>query len=132
MIVLDASAAVELLLGTVRGEAVRRRIGQPDETLHAPHLLDIEVAQVLRRLQRVGVLGVERAAEAIDDLIEYPLRRYPHDVLLPRVWDLRGAVTAYDAVYIALAEVLDAPLLTFDRALATAPGHRARVEVPIR
>ena len=69
MIVLDASAAVELLLGSARGEAVRRRIGQPDETLHAPHLLDIEVAQVLRRLQRVGMLGVERATEAIEDLI---------------------------------------------------------------
>ena len=130
MIVLDASAAVELLLATVRGDAVRRRISDSDETVHAPHLIDIEVAQVLRRLLRVGIIGVERAAEAISDLIEYPLTRYPHDALLPRVWDLRGALTAYDAVYIALAEGLGAPLLTFDRGLASASGHRARIEVP--
>ena len=128
MIVLDASAAVELLLATGRGEIVRRRIIDSDATLHAPHLLDVEVAQVLRRLLRVGALGRERAAEAITDLVEYPLTRYPHDVLLPRVWVLRGAITASDAVYVALAEVLGAPLLTFERRLAAVSGHRARVE----
>lgn len=132
MIVLDASVAVELLLATARGEVARRRIADGKDTVHAPHLLDIEVAQVLRRLQRSGVLAGDRAAEAITDLIAYPLTRYSHDVLLPRVWDLRGTVTAYDAVYLALAEVLEAPLLTFDRRLAAAPGYQARVEVPAR
>jgi predicted nucleic acid-binding protein len=129
VIVLDASVVVELLLATARGAVVRARIAGPEESLHAPHLLDVEVAQVLRRYHLAGDLGAERAREAFTDLVDLPVIRYPHDVLLSRVWELRRSVTAYDAVYVALAEVLGAPLLTLDRRLAVAPGHRARVEI---
>jgi predicted nucleic acid-binding protein len=129
MIVLDASAVVELVLGSARGATVRARIQRPDETLHAPHLLDVEVASVLRRYQLSGQLPAEDGREALADLAGLDIVRYPHDPLLPRVWDLRAFVTAYDAVYLALAEVLEAPLLTLDRRLARARGHGARIEV---
>mgnify|MGYP000651520740 CR=1 FL=1 len=129
MIVLDASAALELLLRTEAAEAVEARLFGRNESLHAPHLLDIEVAQVLRRYAISGVATPERCRAALDDLADLPLTRYPHDVLLPRVWELRGNLTAYDAVYVALAEALDAPLLTRDRRLSNAPGNRARVNL---
>jgi predicted nucleic acid-binding protein len=129
VIVLDASAVLELLLGTPAGARVARRIGDPAETLHAPHLLDLEVAQVLRRFVREGDVDEPRASEAIDVLSSLDLTRYPHDVLLPRIWQLREALTAYDAAYLALAEALAAPLLTADAKLARSRGHRARVEV---
>lgn len=92
-------------------------------------MLDIEVAQVVRRYAAAGELDAERGRVALVDLADFPLRRYPHDFLLPRVWALRGNLTAYDAVYVALAEVLEAPLLTRDQRLATAPGHRAQVDL---
>ncbi len=100
-----------------------------DTMLHAPHLIDVEVAQVLRRYVNRGQLGEHHAAAALDDLRDLALERYPHHLFLPRIWDLRDNVTAYDAAYLALAEALDAPLLTCDRRLATAPGHGARVVV---
>jgi predicted nucleic acid-binding protein len=130
MIVLDASAAVELVLGSARGATVRAWIQRPDESLHAPHLLDVEVASVLRRYQLSGELSADDGREALADLAGLDIARYAHDPLLPRVWELRTSVTAYDAVYLALAEVLEAPLLTLDRRLAGARGHRARIEVP--
>jgi predicted nucleic acid-binding protein len=129
VIVLDASAVVELVLGSPRGAPVRARIQQPDESLHAPHLLDVEVASVLRRYHLSGELSSEEGREALVDLAGLDIVRYPHDPLLARVWELRASVTAYDAVYLALAEVLEAPLLTLDRRLARARGHRAQVEV---
>jgi len=129
MIVVDASAVFETLLRRPNAEAVERRLFDPSETLHAPYLLDVEVAQVLRRYAASGEIDGERGRMALADLADFPLSRYPHEFLLPRVWDLRQNLTAYDAVYIALAEALDAPLLTRDRRLAAAPGHRARVEV---
>ena len=129
MIVLDASAVVELVLGSARGAAVRARIKRPDESLHAPHLLDVEVASVVRRYQLSGEVSAEHGREALADLAGLDVVRYPHDALLPRVWELRTHVTAYDGVYLALAEVLDAPLITLDRRLARARGHAARVEV---
>lgn len=101
----------------------------PRRTLHTPHLLDIEVAQVLRRYAMAGEIDRQRGAAALTDLADLPLRRYPHDILLPRVWELRNNLTAYDAVYVALAEALDAPLLTRDKRLAAAAGHHARVEL---
>ena len=128
MIVLDASAALEVLLQTPAAARVSRRIFASGETLHAPHLLDVEIAQVLRRYARAGVISPERGLEALTDLADFPLNRYPHDFLLPRIWQLRHNVTAYDAAYLALAEVLDAPLLTRDRALASAV-RGIRVEV---
>lgn len=129
MIVADASAVLELLLRTPAGDAVQARIFTPEETLHAPHLLDVEVAQVLRRYHLAGHLGAERGRQALQDLADLDIVRYPHDVFLERIWELRSHVSAYDALYLALAEVLGAPLLTLDRRLARARGHRARVEL---
>jgi predicted nucleic acid-binding protein len=129
VIIVDASAILEVLLRTPAAQAIERRVFAAGETLHAPHLIDIEVAHVLRRYAAAGDMRVERGREALEDLADLSLRRYPHDVLLPRVWALRDKLTAYDAVYVALAEALGAPLLTRDRRLANAAGHRARVEV---
>jgi predicted nucleic acid-binding protein len=129
VIVVDASAVLEALLRTPAAKAVEKRLFERSQTLHAPHLLDVEVAQVVRRYAANGEIDTERGRMALDDLADLPLRRYPHDFLLPRVWELRHNLTAYDAMYVALAEVLDAPLLTRDRRLAAAPGHHARIEL---
>ena len=129
MIVLDASAAIELLLRTPAGERVEARVLEPGASLHAPHLIDLEVAQVLRRQVLAGAMDADRGREAIEDLLDLPLTRYPHDVLVPRIWELRHNLTAYDAAYVALAEALEATLLTTDAALAAAPGIQACVEV---
>jgi len=129
VIVVDASAALELLLNTPFAAQVATRLFSRDETLHAPHLIDLEVAQVLRRWERAGAITPARAQEAFEDLADLPLVRYPHLMLLPRVWDLRKNATAYDAAYLALAEAIGATLVTRDAALASIPGHGARVEV---
>lgn len=129
MIVVDASAMLEALLRTPAAKAVEKWLFDPRQTLHAPHLLDIEVAQVIRRYSANGEIDSERGRAALADLADLPLHRYPHDFLLPRIWDLRNNLTAYDAAYVALAEALDAPLLTRDRRLAAAAGHHARVEL---
>ncbi|HSU07227.1 MAG TPA: type II toxin-antitoxin system VapC family toxin [Acetobacteraceae bacterium] len=129
MIVVDASALLDVLLRTSSAQAVEDRLFARQETLHVPHLLDVEVAQVLRRYSANGEIDQDRGRMALADLADFPLHRYPHDVLLPRVWELRNNLTAYDAVYVALAEALDAPLLTSDQRLATAAGHAARIEL---
>jgi predicted nucleic acid-binding protein len=129
VIVVDASALLEALLRTPAAKAVERRLFDPQETLHAPHLLDVEVAQVIRRYAANGEIDGERGRVALADLADLPVHRYPHDFLLPRVWELRRNLTAFDSVYVALAEVLDAPLLTRDQRLAGAAGHHARVEL---
>jgi predicted nucleic acid-binding protein len=129
VIVLDASAVLELLLVTDKGDRVAERIAAPEETLHAPHLLDLEVAQVLRRYVARNQLDAVRAGQAIEDLRDLDLNRYPHDVLLARIWELRQNATAYDAAYLALAEALGAPLLTTDARLRGVPDARAQVEV---
>lgn len=129
MIVLDASAAVELLLATARGAAVAELLADGAEDLVAPHLLDVEVAQVLRRLTTSGVLTPARARSALGDLVLLEITRYPHDVLLERIWQLRANLTAYDAAYVALAETTGAELVTCDAKLAAAPRHRARVRL---
>jgi predicted nucleic acid-binding protein len=98
------------------------------ETLHAPHLIDIETTHVLRRYVVNGNIDAKRGREAIDDVAALSLRRYGHAGLLPRVWEMRDNLTAYDAVYVALAEVLNATLLTCDRHLAAAAGRRVRIE----
>jgi predicted nucleic acid-binding protein len=113
LIVIDASALLELLLRTARADRVASRALAPEERLHAPHLLDVEIAQALRRL--------DHSALVVD--------RHGHYDLLPRIWQLRESITAYDAAYVALAEVLDAPLLTCDAKLGNSHGHRARLEL---
>lgn len=128
MIVVDASAAIEVLLRTPAAQAVEKRLFAPGETLHAPHLIDVETAQVIRRYAASGEIDDARGQAALADLADLPLRRYPHDVLLPRVWELRGNLSAYDAVYVALAEALDARLLTRDRRLAAAAQY-AKIEL---
>jgi predicted nucleic acid-binding protein len=129
MIVVDASALLEVLLRTSASAQLAERLFAPRETLHAPHLIDLEVAQVLRRYAMTGQLNATRGRQALEDLVDFPLLRYPHDLLLPRIWTLRNKLTAYDAAYVALAEALHAPLLTRDSALAMAPGHDARIEL---
>ena len=129
MIVLDASAVLEVLLRTPAAASLEERLFDPTQTLHVPHLIDVEVAQVLRRYAASREADPERCRMALADLMGLPLTRYPHDFLLPRVWELRNNLTAYDAVYVALAEALDAPLLTRDQRLSNAPGHRARIEL---
>ena len=129
MIVVDASAVIEVLLNTAAGETVADRLLDPAETVSAPHLLDIEVLQVLRRYSLAGNLDSERGQQAVEDLAGLPITRYRHDFFLPRIWELRKNVTAYDAVYVALAEALNATLLTRDERLAGAPGHSATIEL---
>ena len=129
MIVLDASAAVDWFLRTSSGQRIETRIYAHNETLHAPHILDLEVTQVLRRLAQQGVVSGTRADEAVRDLVDLRLTRYPHIVLLPRIWHLRHNFSAYDAAYIVLAEKLGAPLITRDGRLASASGHAATVEL---
>lgn len=131
MIVLDASAVIELLLRTSRGELVEALIEDPNRTLHAPHLLDVEVTQVLRRFSRAGTISAKRAALALDTFCDMRIARYDHGPLLKRVWALRDALSAYDACYVALAEAIDAPLVTFDVQLARAK-HRAVTVLPKR
>jgi predicted nucleic acid-binding protein len=129
VIVLDASAAIDWLLQTSAGRRIEQRIYSQNESLHAPHLLDLEVTQVLRRLVREGVISVHRADQAIEDLLDLRMTRYPHLVLLPRIWQLRHNLSAYDAAYIALAEKLGARLVTRDGQLASAPGHAVPIEL---
>ena len=129
MIVVDASAILEVLLRTPPAPAIEERLFERGEALHAPHLIDLEVLQVLRRYAAAGEISSQRAREALDDLAAFRLRRWAHDALALRIWELRQNLTAYDAAYIALAEALGALLLTRDRRLASAPGIRARVEV---
>jgi predicted nucleic acid-binding protein len=112
MIVLDASALVELLLGTSLGRIIAERIALPEPGLHAPHLADVEVTQALRRYVLEGELDAGSAASAIDDLRALDVERHSHEPLLDRVWALRANLTAYDAVYVALAEALGTTLLT--------------------
>jgi predicted nucleic acid-binding protein len=130
LIVLDASAAVFIFLniGPEAGR-IRQRIVQPDETLHVPHVFDVEVLHVLRRYSLSGTLSESRGRLALSRLSSTRLTRYPHASFVRRIWELRHNLTAYDAAYVALAEALDAPLVTMDARLAQAPGHSAAVEL---
>jgi predicted nucleic acid-binding protein len=131
MIVLDASAAVELVLRTQRADRIAARVLDPAQRLHAPHLIDIEVMQVLRRLVQFREIVPARAELALLDFIQLTIERHAHPALLRRIWGLRSIMTAYDAAYVALAEALAAPLLTCDERLARAHGHRAAIEVVV-
>jgi predicted nucleic acid-binding protein len=129
LIVLDASAAVDYLLDIGASRLIASRIGTAGETLHAPHVLDLEVGQALRRLALRRILSPGRAEDALADYAGLRLRRYPHGYLLPRIWELRANLTVFDAAYVALAEVLESPLITADARLARSAGHEATIEL---
>ena len=126
--VLDASGAVELLLNTASGGKLRTRLADEDEIVHVPHLIDLEIAQVLRRYALHRALDDQAGALALQRWRDFDVERYPHEPLLDRVWQLRANVSAYDAVYIALAEALSTVLVTGDRRLAGVPGLTVTVE----
>ena len=128
MIVVDASAVVDVIVQERADPILTERLRR-DRHLHAPHLVDVEVTHALRRLVASGELSSDRASDARVDAAELPIRRYPHLPLLQRAWELRNTLSVYDAVYVALAELLEAPLVTCDAHLADAPGHDARIEL---
>jgi predicted nucleic acid-binding protein len=129
VIVVDASAVIELLLNTPLGERVGNRLSIAGETLHAPHLLDVEVLHVVRRLCAGGALKERRARQALADLAEFPIIRYSHQELIGRAWLMRATLTAYDAMYVGLAEALGATVVTCDARLGRAHGHGAEIAV---
>ena len=129
MIVADASALIDLLLESEVRTRLEQRLLSREESLHTPHVVDLEVANTLRRLVLTGVLSSERAEVALADMADLQLNRYPHVELVPRVWELRDTLTAYDAAYVALAEALEATLVTRDARLARSSGHQARIEL---
>lgn len=128
VIVADASVVVEVLLGSdEKGAAVRDRLAASD--VHCPHLVDLEVAAALRRLVARKRVTADQARLALSALSRMSITRHSHTQYLPRIWELRDSVTAYDAAYVALAERAEAPLLTVDSRLAEANGPRCRIEV---
>ncbi len=126
---LDASAVVEWLLDLPLAPEVTARLTRDDQSLHAPHLLSVEVAQVVRHYVAAGDMSAERGAQALTDLADLDVFHHPHEPLLPTMWRLRSNLSAYDAAYVALALALDAPLLTLDARIAAAPVHGAKVDV---
>ena len=129
MIVLDASAAVELLLNTPAGQWIAERAA-PEASIHCPHLIDVEIAQTVRRLAQRGEITPERATSALSHWCGLDIQRYPHLPFLDRIWALKDNFSAYDAAYIALAEALGAPMISADRRLANAPGTTVHIELP--
>jgi predicted nucleic acid-binding protein len=129
VIVIDASALLEVLLRTSVGDAVEARLAENAGELHVPHLLDVEIAHALRRYALSGTLGADRCQRALGALSDFPLYRHPHEHLLPRIWELRDNLSAYDAAYVALAETLVVPLVTHDQRLANSARHRAQIEL---
>ena len=127
MLVVDASCLCEILLGTPGAEAVRRRLAaDPDHA--APHVIDVEVFGVVRREHLRGNLDRTAATQAIEELDDWPGERFGHRPLLGRAWELRDTVRGWDAMYVALAEALDAVLVTTDRRLAGTTGPECRIE----
>lgn len=128
MLVVDTSAALDALAAHNPPPGLIDRL-TGDGDLHAPHLIDIEVLHALRGMLIRGEITPDRAADARSDFADMTMTRYPHPPLADRIWELRHNLTAYDAAFVALAEILDAPLVTCDGKLATAPGHNAKVEL---
>jgi predicted nucleic acid-binding protein len=131
MLVVDASCLFEVVADTPRAEAIRLRL-VTDPDLAAPHLIDAEVLGVIRRHHLAGALDTTAAAQAVDDLADWPGERYGHRALVARAWELRATVRSWDALYVALAEALDAPLITTDARLAGAVGPECAIEVVTR
>jgi predicted nucleic acid-binding protein len=124
LIVVDSSAAIASLLNA--GPA---RKALQDQQVHVPHLIDAEVASGLRRLVATGRLGADDGWAALDTWRRLGVTRHPVAGLLPRVWQLRENVSAYDATYVALAEMLDCSMVTADGRLSRAPGLRCTITV---
>lgn len=122
MLVVDASAVVDLLLARPVAQRIAAAMEEHGLDLHAPHLLDVEVLSALRRAAATPTADSERVGQAVEDLLDLPVERYRHDVLVPRAWQVRDNVSAYDATYLALTEALgdDAQLLTTDARFARA------------
>jgi predicted nucleic acid-binding protein len=129
LIVVDASAMLEILLQTDRAERLMARALDPLERLHAPHLLDVEVTHVLRRLVMQKSISPGRGDLALEDLAKLVIERHEHQSLVSRIWQLRDSLTAYDGAYVALAEALQSPLLTCDAKIARSHGHFAHIEL---
>jgi predicted nucleic acid-binding protein len=132
MLVVDASAIAELLLGRTAGETVAQQLGEHEFDLHAPHLLDVEVLSALRRVSATGDASTARATEAVADLADLPIERYGHYEVIPRIWELRENFSTYAAAYIALAEAIvdgGAALLSADARLARAADAHTGVRV---
>jgi predicted nucleic acid-binding protein len=127
LIVLDASAAVELLLNTASGRRIAARLEDAGE-IHCPHLIDVEIVQILRRLVAGGDITLDRAGTALEHWSSLDLERHPHAPFLDRIWAMRDDFPPRDAIYVALAEILRAPLLTGDRELAGSADTSARIE----
>ena len=127
MLVVDASCLCEVLVSGRGAEAIRARLAADDDHA-APHVVDVEVFGVVRREHLRGRLDRTEAAQAIEDLEAWPGERFGHRLLLARAWELRDTVRGWDAMYVALAEALDAVLVTTDRRLASAVGPRCRIE----
>jgi predicted nucleic acid-binding protein len=128
MLVVDASCLYEVVVDGAVAEGVRRRLAADPEHA-APHIVDIEVVSAVRRDHLSGRLDDTAAAQAVEDLRDWPGERFGHQPLLGRVWELRATVRGWDAAYVALAEALGATLLTLDARLAAAPGPRCRIDV---
>lgn len=128
MLVVDASCLCEVLIGGPEADKIRNRLAADDDHA-APHVVDVEVFGVIRREHLRGRLDRTAAAQAVDDLEAWPGERFGHRLLLSRAWQLRDTVRGWDAMYVALAEALDAILLTTDRRLAAAAGPACRIEV---
>lgn len=121
MLVVDASCLYEVVAATGRAETIRERLAADGDHI-APHVIDVEVFGVIRRHHLLGYLDTTAAAQAVDDLRDWPGERVGHRALLGRAWELRATVRGWDAMYVALAEAFDAALLTLDGRLTTAPG----------
>lgn len=127
--VLDASGAVELLPNTAAGERLSARLADEFEAVHVPHVIDLEFARVLRRYVLRGVLDERLGAMALGRWMDFDVERHPPQPFLGRNWRLQANVTAYDAVYLALAEALSQELVTGDRRLAEVPGTAVAIEL---
>jgi predicted nucleic acid-binding protein len=127
VIVLDASAAVELFLYSDKAERVAERIA--GEEWAAPQLIDLEVLQTLRKQHRLGEIDEFESSLARRSLATAAIERYAHTGFIERIWELRDNLTAYAAAYVALAERLGVPLVTCDGKLGAAPGHRAKINL---
>jgi len=124
MIVIDASAVLEILSRTAKG--IELEAALPERDLHAPHVIDLEVLNAVRGWERTSVIRPAEATDILNAFLAIGITRYPHTPLADRIWALRHNLTAYDAAYLALAQALDAELLTMDSGLRKMAARKKR------